>query len=123
MNEQADPNQTPPPSPPTEPGPLHGGPAPDYGGVRIPILISAIFNILAALGWFSTCFLAIVGIPLLVLGIFEILMFAKLGDPAKAREAYARARTYGVLEICTILAFNVVSTVCGIIVLVNSNKT
>jgi len=128
MNEQMDPNQTTPPSaaaggggaPPTQAGPLPA--RPDYNSVRVPILVSAIFNILLALMWFGTCFLFFLGIPVLVLAVFEIIMFARLGDPAQAKGAAGRAKLFGILEICTILVGNVASLVCGIIVLVNAER-
>lgn len=94
----------------------------DVPGVRIPLLISGIFNILAALGWASTCFLAFVGIPSLVLGIFEFIQFSKLGDPANRSRLVGSTRIIGILEICSVLIGNLGSLICGIIVLVNLNQ-
>lgn len=95
---------------------------PDISAVRIPILISGIFNILGALGWASTCVFFFFGIPLLILGIFEFIQFSKLGDPANHRGAAGTTRLIGILEICAILFGNLGSFVCGIIVVVNAGK-
>lgn len=100
----------------------HALPPRDVSAVRIPILISGIFNILGAIGWASTCFLFFFGIPLLVLGIFEFIQFSKLADPATRQKSIGSTRLIGIFEICTILVGNVGSLVCGIIVLVNLEK-
>lgn len=95
----------------------------ELNGVRVPMLISGIFHCLAALSWFSTCFLFFVGIPLLVLGIFEIIMFGKLNAPPHEQNALRnRCRTYAVLDICSILLFNIPSMVCGIIQMSNQSQ-
>jgi hypothetical protein len=119
MNET---DPTTPPAPPTEAGELSRAAQPDYSGIRIPILISGIFNILAGLAWVSTCLLSPLAIPLLVLAVFEIIAFVKLGDPAQAQATARRVKTLGILEICTILLGNLASLVCGIIVLINAKE-
>ncbi|QKK09509.1 MAG: hypothetical protein HND58_15950 [Planctomycetota bacterium] len=100
----------------------HAPPHRDVSAVRIPMLISGIFNILVALWWGSTCFLFFLGIPLLVLGIFEFIQFSKLADPANHQKSIGSTRLIGIFEICTILVGNLGSLVCGIIVLVNLEK-
>lgn len=100
-----------PPAPPQHPVPRH----PD--GVRIPLLLSGIFNTFAALAWASTCIFAVVGIPLLVLAIFEFKAFLELGRGGPYAPMKGRVQTLGILEICTILTFNLLSMICGIIVL------
>ncbi len=64
----------------------------------------------------------LIGIPLLVLGIFEFIQFSKLADPATHQRSIGSTRMIGVFEICTILVGNLGSLVCGIIVLVNLDK-
>lgn len=99
------------------PGALPADPTP----VRVAILISAIFNILAAAGWAMTCFGIVLSVPLVVLAVFEFLRFAKLGSPPYSPQR-EKARVLGILEICTFLAGNLVSAVCGIVVLVFLEK-
>jgi hypothetical protein len=95
----------------------------DLSGVRIPMLISGIFQCLAALSWFSTCILFFIGIPMLVLGIFEIIMFGKLSAPPHEQNAHrSRCKTYAILDICSILLLNFPSMICGIIQLANQKQ-
>jgi hypothetical protein len=95
------------------------GPASDVPGVRVPILVSGIFNVLGAIGWALPCITVFLSAPLLALAIFEFLQYGKLGDPARRASALSSTRVIGILEICTILLGNVPSMVCGILVLVN----
>jgi len=95
----------------------------DLSGIRVPMLISGIFHCLVALSWFSTCFLFFIGIPLLVLGIFEIIMFGKLNAPPHEQNALrSKCKTYAILDICSILLFNLPSMICGIIQITNQNQ-
>jgi len=87
------------------------------------MLIAGIFNCIVALSWFSTCFLFFLGIPLLVLGIFEIITFTKLGGSRAEQDANrGKAKTFAILDICSILLFNLPSMVCGIIQLANQKQ-
>jgi len=112
------------PAPMSDPA-VYQSPMPgrDLSGVKIPMLISGIFHCLTALGWFSTCFLFFLGIPLLVLGIFEIMLFSKLGGPrAEQDAARQKAKTFAILDICSVLLFNIPSMVCGIIQMANHKQ-
>jgi hypothetical protein len=100
-------------SPPTRPGAVPSDPT----AVRVSILVSAIFNLVTATWLALTCFGIVLSVPLVVLAIFEILHFKALGQPPYGPKR-ARAQVLGILEICTILAGNLGSLVCGIIVLV-----
>lgn len=92
-------------------------------GVRIPMLISGIFHCLTAISWFSTCFLFFMGIPLLVLGVFELITFGKLNTTREQQNALqGKCKTYAILDICSIVLFNLPSMVCGIIALTNQNQ-
>lgn len=97
----------------------HALPPPDISGVRIPLLVSGIFNILAAIGWASTCVLAFIAIPFVVLAIFEFMQYGKLGDPAQRPRLTGSTRVIAICEICTIITGNLPSMICGIIVLAN----
>lgn len=104
-------------------GPAAGTPGRPLSGVKVPMLIAGIFNCIVALSWFSTCFLFFLGIPLLVLGIFEIILFTKLGGTRAEQDAVrGRAKTYAILDVCTILLFNLPSMVCGIIQLASHSQ-
>jgi|TARA_R110000782_G_scaffold101029_10_gene187542 hypothetical protein len=104
-------------------GPAMGSPGRPLSGVKVPMLIAGIFNCIVALSWFSTCFLFFLGIPLLVLGIFEIILFTKLGGSREQQDAVrGKAKTYAILDVCTILLFNLPSMICGIIQLASHNQ-
>jgi hypothetical protein len=103
---------------PTAPSPnasaLPSGWPPDM--IAIPQLVSGIFNIVAAVGWAFTCFGIILSIPLTILGVYELIAYsrARTTDPAQYLDS---AKTYAVLDICTILTGNLASMVCGILML------
>ena len=84
--------------------------------IAIPQLVSGIFNIIAAAGWAFTCFGVILSIPLTILGVYELIAYsrARTTEPAQYLES---AKTYAVLDICTILTGNLASMVCGILML------
>jgi len=108
--------------PPTAP-PQHSGGGRQLNGVRIPMLISGIFNMLAALGWIATCFLSFLAIPLIILGVYEFITFNRLGGSREEQDALqGRSRTLAILAICTIALGNLGSCVCGIIGLVFNNQ-
>ena len=96
--------------------------------IAIMILVNGILNILWGLGTTSGIVLGTLGIGLLcapvtllpgILGIFEIIYAAKLiSSPA---QPVLPNQTISILEICCILAGNVLSAVVGILVLVFYN--
>lgn len=85
-------------------------------GITIPILVSGILNLLFTLGWLSTCFLAFIGIPLLLLAIFEFVTYSQASTMEPER-LLGRAKVLGILGICTIVLGNIGSMVCGIVIL------
>jgi hypothetical protein len=84
--------------------------------IAIPQLISGIFNIVAAVSWAFTCFGIILSIPLMILGVYELIAYsrARTTDPAVYLES---TKTKAILDICTILTGNFASLVCGILML------
>lgn len=89
-------------------------------GIKIPVLISAIFNIILGLFWAATCFGIIFTIPMIILCIFEFILWSQ-ADDLSPRQLSGQANTLGILEIVVGLA-NTPTLICGIIVLVNSGK-
>lgn len=110
------------PDTPDTPPPADAAPAPSGSGaptiIRIPILISGILNCLVALAWVPWCVTIVLSIPLIILAVFEFIYFSKLGQVDFAAHK-SKVKLISILEICTIIAGNVGSLVCGIIVLVN----
>ena len=89
------------------------------GLLTTPVLISAIGNIAVGLCWFSLmCFP--VGIPMIILCIFEFMYYGD-SDRLSPEELISRA---GNLAICEIVCglFNLVSLVCGILLLINKGQ-
>lgn len=87
--------------------------------IKTCVLISGISNVLFGLGWSSTCILAIIGVPQLVLAIFEIIYFAS-ADGMPPDKARGQAKVLAIFEIICGLA-NPFSLIAGIIVLVKAN--
>jgi len=106
---------------PQDPRPEHRKDV-DVRGIRTPLIISAIFNLIASVPWLISCAFTPVGAALAGLGVCELILFFRLDNPAKAAAAYRNLKVVGVLEICTILAFNLPSMICGIYLLVNVKR-
>lgn len=109
-----------PPVPPVAAPAMPTGP--DFNMIKIPLLISAIFNCLVALGWVSTCFLFFLAIPLVVLAVFEFMLFSKFTNPSTVPPR-SKVQMFAILECCTIVLGNVPSLICGILILVNLDKS
>lgn len=90
------------------------------GLLTTPVLISAIGNIVVGLIWFGTLICIPVGIPMVILCIFEFMYYGD-SDRLSPEELIRRA---GNLAICEIVCglFNLVSLVCGILLLINKGK-
>lgn len=85
-------------------------------GIKICVLISAIANVLFGLIYISTVCGAVIGIPQIVLGVFEFIYFAQ-ADNKPLEDSLKQGKLLGIFEIVSGL-FNGVGVVCGILVLV-----
>ena len=108
---------TPPTAPPTGPSahvPMNGEWPPT--AITISQLVSGIFHLIAAAGWIFTCFFSIVSIPLTILGVYELIAYsrARITPP---QQYLASTKTKAILDICSVLAGNFGSMVCGIVML------
>ena len=117
-----------PPAPPpvpyatvnTSPPPRPVLPSKAPGIITIPLLISAIWNCLAVVFWISTCFGIFFAVPLIVLLIFEFMLYADLNNSMKIVPP-SKVRTTAVCEIVAGLV-SLAPFVCGIIVLSNLGR-
>lgn len=89
-------------------------------GITTPVLISAICNIIVGLFWLSTCLGVVLAVPMFIMSLCEFIFYAT-ADPDRPKEAASNATLIGWLEIIVGL-FNLVSFICGIIVLINASK-
>jgi hypothetical protein len=89
-------------------------------GIATPLLVSAIGNIVVGLLWASTCFGIVFTIPMAVLCVMEFSLYAEVEKLPKS-EVARRATGIAWFEIIVGL-FNLVSLVCGIVLLVNISK-
>ena len=120
-------------APRTEPGPVG---VPDFleppaspsaaSSISVPVLISAISNVIAALIWglltlMGGCCALPLPVALIVLCIFEFRLSSN-AQTMPASQLASNAQTIGILEIVAGVMGNLVALVCGIIVLVNSNQ-
>jgi hypothetical protein len=108
---------TPPTAPPTGPSthvPMNGDWPPTP--IAISQLVSGIFHLITATGWLFTCFGVILSIPLAILGIYELIAYsrARTTPPQQYLES---TKTKAILDICSVLAGNIGSMVCGIVML------
>jgi hypothetical protein len=89
-------------------------------GVKVPVLISAIANIVVGLIWLATCFGVIFTVPMLILSIFEFSLWSR-ADRLPLYALGDRAKVLGIFEIVVGLV-NTPTLICGILVLVNGGK-
>jgi len=82
------------------------------------MLISGIINLVYGLILCSTCWGAIVGIPLIVFSIFELILVGQ-ANKLPLKEFKEKAQGIGISEVCEFLCINIFSGICGIIVLIN----
>ncbi|MCX5639674.1 MAG: hypothetical protein NT059_02525 [Planctomycetota bacterium] len=111
------PASTPPTGPSTAPiaqMPMNGDWPPT--AIAIPQLVSGIFHLLAAAGWLITCFGVILSIPLAILGIYELISYSR-ARTTPPEQYLDSTKTKAVLDICSVLAGNIGSMVCGIVML------
>jgi len=128
-DEQPASDHEPHPGEPSAPGPASvpppgdpaGGPAGAPNNIRVAMLISAILNCIVALSWAAGCVTIFIGIPLVVLAVYEFMTYNKLGQPDWRRYT-DRTRTLQILEICSVLLGSLGSMVCGILGLVFANQ-
>jgi hypothetical protein len=94
--------------------------SPSTIGVVVPMLVSAIANVVMRLVRIATVCGMPIGIGMIVLCVFEFLFYAHHEElpPANFLD---RAKTLGILEIVAGV-FNLVSLVCGILVLIHAGK-
>lgn len=118
------------PEAPTQPAPTQQGN--DTSLFKILLLVSAIFNSLAALSaivaglltiiFIVGCFILPFGAALAVLAFFEFKAFMALNDDSAPNPPRDKVKLLAILEICTIIMGNMPSVVCGIVSLVQINN-
>ena len=84
--------------------------------VTIPQLVSGIMQVLGGIAYISTCLGAILGIPLVLLGAWELVTYSKARSMQPAMYA-ERTKVLAIIDICTSIGGNVPSAVCGIVTL------
>lgn len=96
--------------------------AADLRPVTVPILVSALANLVGGYLWLflSSCLAIFLTAPMLVLCAFELIFFARAPQMA-GRDLDRRGTALGVFEVILGI-FNGVSFVCGILVLLNLMK-
>lgn len=88
--------------------------------ITVPLLISAIGNIVVGLVWTVTCYGVVFAIPMFILSAFEFAHYARAGNVPAVQFART-STTLGIWEVIVGLA-NTISLVCGILVLIHSSK-
>lgn len=113
----AQPARSPGTAPPTSPQAPAALPA-DWPPQALTVsqLVSGIFNLVAAAGWLFTCVGVILSIPLAILGIYELIAYSK-ARTTEPNQYLESTKTKAILDICSLLAGNLGSAVCGIVML------
>ena len=87
---------------------------------KVPLLISAIANIVVGLLRLSTCFGIVFTIPMIVLCVIEFSLWSKADDLSQ-RQIRQQARTLAIFEVVVGLA-NTPTLICGIILLIKTGQ-
>lgn len=99
-------------------GTSRAGPTRD--SIKIPLLISAISNIVVGLIWASTCVGIVLTVPMVILCIFEFSLWSK-ADSLQPRRLGEDAKRLSIFEIVVGIA-NTPTLICGIIIQIKSGK-
>ncbi len=89
--------------------------------ITVPLLISAISNVVFGLFWLCTIYGVVIGVPMFILAVFEFMLYAKIGTkPVKdiAREA----STLAIWQMVLGFFCNIPTFVCGILLIINAGK-
>jgi hypothetical protein len=89
-------------------------------GITAPLLVSAISNIVVGLIWLSTCFGAVLTVPMIILCVYEFALYSKASQ-MHPMEFARQARNLGIFEIIVGMA-NLPTLICGIIVMIQAGK-
>lgn len=89
-------------------------------GITAPLLVSAISNIVVGLIWLSTCFGAVLTVPMIILCVYEFALYSKASQLHPAEFA-RQAKNLGIFEIIVGMA-NLPTLICGIIVMIQAGK-
>jgi len=90
------------------------------GIITTPLLISAICNCICAFSWLLTCIGVIFTAPLVVLLVFEFMLYADLNNQSKIVPP-SKVKTIAICEIVAGLV-SLGPLVCGIIILANLSR-
>jgi hypothetical protein len=90
--------------------------------LTVPIVISAVWNVMTAIGWASMipCIGLVIAVPYAVLAFFEVTTFVK-APAMPPDQLYRRCGPLGVCQIVLGLT-NLVPVVCGILLLVYRDR-
>lgn len=89
-----------------------------FPGITTPLLVAAISNVIVGIFWTVLCWTAVIGIPMIFYGIYDI---CKHSGVYSCNDMRWRAGWGGVLNILFGF-FNVVALICGIVLLINQPK-
>lgn len=90
------------------------------GMLTTPVLISAIGNVAVGIFWVNTCIGIPLGIAMFILCIFEFMFYSD-SDRLSPQQLLKKVGTLAIWEIVCGL-FNLVSLICGILLLINKGK-
>ena len=89
--------------------------------ITVPLLISAISNILVGCIWVSTCFGIVIAVPMFVLSVYEFRLYAKIGT-RPVKEIANEAGSLAIWEIVLGVFLNIPTLLCGIFLRINAGK-
>ena len=89
-------------------------------GVKLAVLVSAVANLVVGGLWGTTCFGLVLTGPMVVLSVFEVLLWFR-ADALPDQKLADRAWTLALFEV-VLGVFNTPTLVCGIVALVYSGR-
>ncbi len=88
--------------------------------LKVPLLVSGIFNIVVGSIWAITCLGFVLTIPMWILAAYELSLYRQADDLSSA-ELAARAKSLSVYQIIAGV-LNTPTLICGIILMIQSGK-
>ena len=90
-------------------------------GITIPLLISAISNIIFGLFWVYTCFGVVIAVPMFILAGKEFNLYGRIGT-RPIKENAANIDSLSNWQIALGLFLNIPTLICGIVLKANAGK-
>ena len=89
--------------------------------ITVPLLVSAISNILVGCIWLITCWGIVIAVPMFILSVYEFRLYEKIGR-RPVKEIANEASNLAIWEMVLGVFLNIPTLLCGIFLRINAGK-